>query len=33
MAAIVPGNAPHSVKAMIDGRFIIVHYPARREIG
>lgn len=29
--AIVPSNAPHSVKALTDGRAIIVDYPLRRE--
>jgi len=31
MVAIVPSNAPHSVKARTDGRAIIVDYPLRRE--
>ena len=31
LVAIVPGNAPHSVKALTDGRAIIVDYPLRRE--
>lgn len=31
VAAIVPGNARHSVKALTDGRVIIVDYPARPE--
>jgi quercetin dioxygenase-like cupin family protein len=30
LVAIVPGNAPHSVKALTDGRAIIVDYPLRR---
>jgi len=30
-AAIVPSNARHSVKALSDGRAIIVDFPARRE--
>jgi len=29
--AIVPGNVRHSVKALTDGRAIIVDYPARRD--
>ena len=29
--AIVPGNVRHSVKALTDGRAIIVDYPLRRE--
>ncbi|MGC1484165.1 MAG: cupin domain-containing protein [Candidatus Acidiferrum sp.] len=31
LVAIVPSNARHSVKALTDGRAIIVDYPARRE--
>jgi quercetin dioxygenase-like cupin family protein len=31
VVAIVPGNARHSVKALSDGRAIIVDYPVRRE--
>jgi quercetin dioxygenase-like cupin family protein len=31
--AIVPSNVPHSVKALTDGRAIIVDYPLRREFG
>ncbi|MGH9595079.1 MAG: cupin domain-containing protein [Bryobacteraceae bacterium] len=31
IVAIVPGNVRHSVKALSDGRAIIVDYPARRE--
>jgi quercetin dioxygenase-like cupin family protein len=31
VAAIVPGNAPHSVRALSDGRAIIVDSPARPE--
>jgi quercetin dioxygenase-like cupin family protein len=30
LVAIVPGNAPHSVKALTDGQAIIVDYPLRR---
>lgn len=32
-AAIVPPNARHSVKAITDGRVIIVDHPARPEFG
>ena len=31
MVAIVPGNVRHSVKALTDGRAIIVDYPLRRD--
>ena len=31
MVAIVPSNIPHSVKALTDGRAIIVDYPLRRD--
>ncbi|HEV2421591.1 MAG TPA: cupin domain-containing protein [Candidatus Acidoferrales bacterium] len=31
LVAIVPSNARHSVKALTDGRAIIVDYPARPE--
>ena len=31
MVAIVPSNARHSVKALSDGRAIIVDYPLRRD--
>ena len=31
LVAIVPGNARHSVKALTDGKAIIVDYPLRRE--
>jgi quercetin dioxygenase-like cupin family protein len=31
LVAIVPSNARHSVKALTDGRAIIVDSPARRE--
>jgi quercetin dioxygenase-like cupin family protein len=31
LVAIVPANARHSVKALTDGRAIIVDYPSRRE--
>ena len=30
---IVPSNVRHSVKALTDGRAIIVDYPIRRDIG
>ena len=31
LAAVVPPNAPHSVKALTNGRVIIVDHPARPE--
>ena len=31
LVAIVPGKARHSVKALTDGKAIIVDYPLRRE--
>jgi quercetin dioxygenase-like cupin family protein len=31
IAGIVPGNVRHSVKALTDGRVIIVDYPLRRD--
>jgi quercetin dioxygenase-like cupin family protein len=31
LVAIVPANARHSVRALSDGRAIIVDYPSRRE--
>ncbi|MGC2283802.1 MAG: cupin domain-containing protein [Candidatus Acidiferrum sp.] len=31
LVAIVPSNARHSVRALSDGRAIIVDFPARRE--
>ena len=31
MVAIVPSNTRHSVKALTDGRAIIVDYPVRRD--
>ena len=31
VVAIVPSNARHSIKALTDGRAIIVDYPVRRE--
>jgi quercetin dioxygenase-like cupin family protein len=33
IVAIVPSNARHSVKALTDGRAIIVDYPVRPEFG
>ena len=33
LVAIVPGNVRHSVKALTDGRAIIVDYPRRRGFG
>jgi quercetin dioxygenase-like cupin family protein len=33
VVAIVPGNAAHSVKALTDGRAIIVDYPVRKDFG
>jgi quercetin dioxygenase-like cupin family protein len=33
LVAIVPSNAPHSVKALTDGRAIIVDHPARLDFG
>jgi quercetin dioxygenase-like cupin family protein len=33
LVAIVPGNVPHSVKALTDGRAIIVDYPQRHDLG
>jgi quercetin dioxygenase-like cupin family protein len=33
MVGIVPSNVRHSVKALTDGRAIIVDYPLRREMG
>jgi quercetin dioxygenase-like cupin family protein len=32
IVAIVPSNARHSVRALTNGRAIIVDYPVRREI-
>jgi len=31
LVAIVPGNVRHSVKALTDGKAIIVDYPLRRD--
>jgi len=33
LVAIVPGNVRHSVKALSDGRAIIVDYPLRQDLG
>jgi quercetin dioxygenase-like cupin family protein len=33
LVAIVPANARHSVKALTDGKAIIVDHPARPEFG
>jgi quercetin dioxygenase-like cupin family protein len=33
LVAIVPVNARHSVRALTDGRAIIVDHPARRDFG
>ena len=33
VVGIVPSNVRHSVKALTDGRAIIVDYPVRRDIG
>lgn len=33
IVAIVPGNVRHSVRALTDGRAIIVDYPLRNEMG
>src|SRR5262245_36923337 len=33
LVAIVPGGVSHSVKALTDGRVIIVDYPLRPELG
>ncbi len=33
LVAIVPSNVLHSVKALTDGRAIIVDYPVRRDFG
>jgi len=32
MVAIVPPNTPHSVRALTDGRAIIVDHPLRRDM-
>ena len=33
LVAIVPANVRHAVKALTDGRVIIVDHPARPELG
>ena len=33
LVGIVPGNVRHSVKALTDGRAIIVDYPLRKDFG
>jgi unsaturated pyranuronate lyase len=33
IVAIVPSNARHSVRALTDGRVIVVDHPARPEFG
>jgi mannose-6-phosphate isomerase-like protein (cupin superfamily) len=33
VVAIVPPNARHSIKALTDGRLIVVDHPARRDFG
>jgi quercetin dioxygenase-like cupin family protein len=33
LVAIVPANSLHSVKALTDGRLIVVDHPARPEFG
>jgi hypothetical protein len=33
VVAIVPGGVRHSIKALTDGRAIIVDYPRRPEFG
>ncbi len=33
LVAIVPANARHSVKALTDGKAIIVDHPCRRDFG
>lgn len=33
VVAIVPANARHSIKALTDGRAIIVDHPLRRDFG
>ena len=32
-AAIVPGNVSHSVRALTDGRAIVVDHPVREPLG
>jgi quercetin dioxygenase-like cupin family protein len=33
MAAVVPPNVPHAVKALTDGRAIVVDHPVRKSVG
>jgi len=33
LVAIVPSNVRHSVKALTDGRLIVVDHPARHDFG
>jgi len=33
IVGIVPGNSRHSVRALTDGRLIVVDYPVRPEFG
>ena len=33
LVGVVPSNVPHSVKALTDGRAIIVDYPLRSDMG
>jgi quercetin dioxygenase-like cupin family protein len=33
LVAIVPPNARHSVKALTDGKAVVVDHPARRDFG
>jgi quercetin dioxygenase-like cupin family protein len=33
LVGVVPSNVPHSVKALTDGRAIIVDYPSRTDMG
>ena len=33
VVGIVPSNMQHSVKALTDGKLIVVDYPSRPEIG
>jgi len=33
LVAIVPANVRHSVKALTDGKVIVIDYPARRGFG
>jgi quercetin dioxygenase-like cupin family protein len=33
VVAVVPANVPHSVRALTDGRLIVIDQPARPEFG